>query len=679
MFRWSQIPLIRLIIPFIIGILAQPHLNLSTLWLSLSFIVLGLLSLITSKVTISYRYRSLVGLFYFIVLFIGGVVCSQFYNKSPDSTLEKLGSYYAQVIEHPEEKEKSLLLSLKLIGLNNQFSEEQILAYLEKDALAKQIQVGDFILFKGTSALISKKRNPGTFDYAKYLAKKNIYHQVYLQSGSWRITDSKVGFYPIIWSKRIQRYIRLLFDRYLTNNSAKSILYALVLGDKSELDDDLSNQFAVAGAMHVLAVSGLHVGIIYKVLEAIILLLFSKKSFNQVRVVLLISFLWIYAFITGLSPSVLRAVFMFTFIIVAKARMDRPNFYNTLAASAFIILIVWPNYIYHVGFQLSYSAVLAIVSIYPLLYPYVVTKNKFINSVTSLLIVSIAAQIGTAPFAIYYFHQFPTYFIITNLIAIPAAFLLLSGGLLLIPFHFISTDMAKFFGLIIDWIGQVLSSLISWISKLPNANLNQLWIDQVQLLSLYVFLSILIYTASNFWKKGVYITFLVLIFSLYYTLNLKLEQNRQELIVLYSVNNATVFSFIKGTNAFVYSSRDSIFTTADWNYQIKPSLDSLGIINIHFNSTSFPWVSYLKHGTNDLFQLEDKVVVIRNDTALDHLIKKHKNVFVVENNLELTEIEILPNRHFVTSSVTWWEINNLEGNSQMASIRKLYNKGIIVH
>ena len=98
MFRWSQIPLIRLIIPFIIGILAQPHLNLSTLWLSLSFIVLGLLSLITSKVTISYRFRSLVGLFYFIVLFIGGVVCSQFYNKSPDSTLEKLGSYYAQVI-----------------------------------------------------------------------------------------------------------------------------------------------------------------------------------------------------------------------------------------------------------------------------------------------------------------------------------------------------------------------------------------------------------------------------------------------------------------------------------------------------------------------------------------------------------------------------------------------------
>ena len=179
---------------------------------------------------------------------------------------------------------------------------------------------------------------------------------------------------------------------------------ALVVGDKSELEVELKQGFSIAGAMHVLAVSGLHVGIIYKVLEFLFNLLFRNKKYQRLQAIIILIVLWSYAFITGLSPSVLRAVWMFSFIVIANLKLSHPNVYNTLAASAFFILVMNPNYLFHVGFQLSYIAVLGIVSIYPLLYRLLKSNNRFLNAVWGLTVVSIAAQISTFPIALYYFH-----------------------------------------------------------------------------------------------------------------------------------------------------------------------------------------------------------------------------------------------------------------------------------
>lgn len=679
MFRWNQIPLIRLIIPFIIGILLQPKISIDNSTFLIVFSFLAIISLITIRFKVSYQFRWTLGILYYFTVFIGGLTTSSYYsNPKQINNSNNENCYFAQVVDHPEEKEKTYKLSLRLYSYSEDINVANIIAYATKDSIIEKLSVGDYILFNGKLSEIEGKRNPATFDYANYLANKNIIYQSYLSTGSWKKVSLPLGFTPLIWAKKLQRMTRVLFNTYLSNSAAKAILFALVLGDKTELDSDLNSSFAVAGAMHILAVSGLHVGIIYKVLESLLLLLFSGKSKRFIRAVLLISALWLYAFVTGLSPSVLRAVLMFSFIIAAKARENSPNFYNTLAASAFIILIVEPNYIYHVGFQLSYSAVIAIVSIFPLIYPFFVTKNRIANSVISLAIVSIAAQIGTAPFAIYYFHQFPSYFIITNLIAIPAAFLLLSGGLLLIPFHFISADLAKFIGLLIDWIGETLSNLITWISHLPLASLNKLWIDQTQLVLFYLFIGVLIYTFTNLWRRGVLLSLSLLAIILIQFVVIKSNQEQQELVILYSTRGANVIGLVKGDEAYIYSDNDSILHTKEWSFQVQPSLDSLRLKNVSFKADDFDWVQIDTLAKNKLINSTFKKIYIRNNQFFDEFIALHDEITVVENNSSLPCFNVDERLRFISSANSWKQIKEISEDTSKQSVHKLYLSHAII-
>tara|TARA_R110002049_G_scaffold200971_1_gene371666 strand:- start:5020 stop:6987 length:1968 start_codon:yes stop_codon:yes gene_type:complete len=639
---------------------------------------LGFISLFSVFIKFSYRNRWILGVYYSLVVFFTGLLCASYYNYNQVKTEQNEPYFYAQLLDHPHEKEKTVKLSLQVYTFKESQHDYELIAYAQKDSLLNELEVGDFILFQGRPSSIEGSKNPATFNYASYLARKNIFHQLYLPKGSWKKVTSSNGFIPIIWAKKLQRSIRDVFNQYVTHPSAKAILFALVLGDKTELDDELSADFAVAGAMHVLAVSGLHVGIIYKVLEGLFLFLLAGKSKRYSRAFLLIILLWLYAFVTGLSPSVLRAVLMFSFIIAAKARENSPNFYNTLAASAFIILIIWPNYIYHVGFQLSYSAVIAIVSIYPLLYQFVATQYKVVNWISSLAIVSIAAQVGTAPFAIYYFHQFPTYFIVTNLIAIPAAFALLSGGLLLIPFHFISADLAKFFGLLIDWMGEVLGSLISRISVLPYASIDELWISQPQLILLYICLGFTAYTFSNLWKRGIFYSGLLIIITLISFISSNYLNTNQKVVVLYSIQNNTVLGFIKGEEAYIYSDFDSITNSNDWDYQIKPSLDSMGISSVSLSSSDFDWVSMNVVNGNVIINTDFSQLCIRNNESLDKFLLNQKEVIVVENNLEIPVISMNVKQQYITSSVKWWKINEIEENTSISNLHKLYTNAAVI-
>lgn len=678
MFKWSQVPLIRLIIPFIIGILLYEYVEIKFEVLLITVSILGVFSLLATLFRLRYSSRWILGVYYSFVVFFSGLLCAGYYNYDEVKSEQNESYYYAQLLDHPDEKEKTVKLLLYVYSFNESQPDYKLIAYAQKDSLLNTLEVGDFILFYGKPNAISGSKNPATFNYANYLARKSIYHQLYLPKGSWQKVNHSKGFMPIIWAKKLQRSIRNLFNQYVTHPSAKAILFALVLGDKTELDDELSADFAVAGAMHVLAVSGLHVGIIYKVLEGLLLLLLAGKSKVRFRAILLIVSLWVYAFVTGLSPSVLRAVLMFTFIIAAKARENSPNFYNTLAASAFVILISWPNYIYHVGFQLSYSAVIAIVSIFPLLYRFVATKYKVVNWATSLVIVSIAAQIGTAPFAIYYFHQFPTYFIFTNLIAIPAAFVLLSGGLLLIPLHFVSIDLAKFIGLIIDWLGEVLGTLISWISALPYANIDELWISHLQLILLYISLGFIVYSCSNLWKKGIFYSGIMISITLISFISSKYFLDRQKVVVLYSVQDTIVVGFINGKEAYIYCSTDSTNHTPDWNYQIKPSLDSMGISIIKFSSSEFGWISADTVNENVIIKTYFNQLCIRNNEHLDNFLLNQEKMIVVENNSEISKLPLTVKHRYITSNVKWWQIKDIEEEEENKPLHKLYTKAAVI-
>ncbi len=678
MFSWSNIPLVRLIIPFIVGILLANFVSIDLFHLLLIFISGSLLVLVSTFIKLPFTYRWVFGLFYLSVIFIGGVFCAKFYVTNSFSSVPINQTYFAQITDHPDEKAKTYKLRLQILSLNETSPNRRpIIAYAQKDTAVMKLEVGDYILFKGILNQIDGKRNPATFDYANYLSNKNIFYQVYLPKGSWKMATTNSYFSPLIWAKNLQRSIRNLFTKYVSQPSARSILFALVLGDKTELDSDVSKDFAVAGAMHILAVSGLHVGIIYKVLDWLFVFLLAGKRHRNKRTFLLISSLWLYAFITGLSPSVLRAVWMFSFITYAKSKDNMPSFYNTLAASAFIILIIEPNYIYHVGFQLSYSAVIAIVSIYPLLYERFATKYKVPNSIIGLIIVSIAAQIGTAPFAIYYFHQFPTYFIITNLIAIPAAFLLLSGGLLLIPLHFIATDLAQFVGLLVDWLGVVLVELIGHVSALPNASYNRLWIDQWQLLTAYSFLMVLVYTFSNYWKRGIFIALVLLMASLFQWSLSSWHRSQQQLTILYSVHDANVIGFVKNRAAFIYTDNDSIQNLSSWSYQVQPSLDSLGVEKVSFRAADFYWIDTFNVSGNTVLSSDYLRVLIRRNATADELLNLDTSVIIINNNMNILSSNPSKNEYFFSSTIPSWKIDSYADSTTSSRPFNLYDMATV--
>ena len=177
--------------------------------------------------------------------------------------------------------------------------------------------------------------------------------------------------------------------------------------------------------MHVLAVSGLHVGIIFFILNFLLTPLNRNKRLLKIKLFLLVGALWFYAFLTGLSPSVMRSCTMFSFIVVGENLNKRTNIYNTLAASAFLLMLINPLIIFGAGFQLSYIAVISIVFFQPRLAALVAVKNRILKYVWDLFTVSVAVQIGTAPISIFYFHQFPVYFWLSNFIVIPGAALIL--------------------------------------------------------------------------------------------------------------------------------------------------------------------------------------------------------------------------------------------------------------
>ncbi|NNE54598.1 MAG: ComEC/Rec2 family competence protein, partial [Flavobacteriales bacterium] len=262
------------------------------------------------------------------------------------------------------------------------------------------------------------------------------------------------------------------------------VVAALTLGDKSQLDKDTRNAFAMAGAMHVLAVSGLHVGILFMVIQKLLKPLSRLKNGSWFKTVILIATLWFYATLTGLSPSVLRTSTMFTFIALASHGGRQSNIYNTLAASAFLLLAIDPHLLFNVGFQLSYCAVIGIIWLQPVIYRVWFIKHKVGNWLWQLTSVSLAAQIATFPLGIFYFEQFPNLFLLTNILVIPAATALLICGLGFYASCWIP-EVNQLVAWVVDKIAAGMNGGVCWVESIPFSSTQDLYISLGQMALIY--------------------------------------------------------------------------------------------------------------------------------------------------------------------------------------------------
>lgn len=408
---WKSIPLLQFALPFILGVLFYDSYSFfcNLLFVS-SFVILLFLVFYVTKLT--YKFRWVFGLLLHFFVFQLAIILSHF-SFSENRTdyflnyVNENSIFLIEIIEAPQNKDNSLQLLAQVSAVDQIKTRGKILIYCKKEN-SDSLKKGGILLVNKKPLRFDSPKNPNQFDFGIFLKQKNIDHYLFLEQGNYEIVGhTKSNFFL---NKIYDLRIRLLLSLKNTKLSDDEYGFAsaILLGDRSELSYQMKSAFSATGSMHFLAVSGLHVGIIY-------LFIAFLFPFRQNRILaflslsLILLFLWTYALLCGMSVSVVRAVLMLSFVSIAKYLNKNSTVINTILLSAFILLLINPYSLFDVGFQLSYVAVIGIVLIYPKLYALISPGYTITDWVWKVFCLSLSAQIATAGLSIYYFHQFPNY------------------------------------------------------------------------------------------------------------------------------------------------------------------------------------------------------------------------------------------------------------------------------
>lgn len=440
----QRTPFFRLLVPFACGIVAFKQVELSDFTRVIILLIavsLIFISFLVRQSRHAYSLRWLFGAGVLMFNFILGYFISEReQERTAFAPINKQAVFMASLLESPVEKLASMACKVRVEGYaeHNQFIKiaSPALIYIAKDSASMCLKKGDVLIFRTTFQRPTGAMNPAGFDYAAYFADKGIRATAYIPAQEWKQIRHHTKFSLSDPAEQCRKNLLNLYRTLELPEDQFAVLAALTIGYKDAISSELREEFGHSGAMHILAVSGLHVGLIYFILQTLFSLLFKKSSNKLIPVFFTICALWMYAFITGLPPSVIRATTMFSLVAIAVSIGRKSQIYNTIFVSAFIILLYDPYLLFDTGFQLSYSAVIGIIYFQPKISSLLYVKNKWVKWWWNLTAVSLAAQIATLPLVLYYFHQFPNYFLLTNYIAIPLAsmiiyltivFLLFSG------------------------------------------------------------------------------------------------------------------------------------------------------------------------------------------------------------------------------------------------------------
>ncbi len=327
---------------------------------------------------------------------------------------------------------------------------------------------GEAWQFFGQLAPIKNSGNPGATDFKAILNRNNCWYRFYSDlSYNPRMlkkpVEQKGLGYRHIHAARIRNAVS---DHWSGNGNEISLLKAVCLGDRSDLTNELKEAYSNAGAMHLLAVSGLHMGLIWWVLYHLFAWMVRLSGREIFRSLSIIAILWIFAFVTGFSSSVARSATMFTLFTAGRLMCQRMHAMNGIFVSAFLLILINPSRMLDVGFQLSYAAIMGIVAFYPVLRQLLSIKNRVLRRIWEGTLISFTAQISTAPLVIYYFHQIPVYSLITSLVTIPLLSLLIAFFVISVPFMVAGIWSFLFNGVLIK-LAFLINFSVEWVASIP--------------------------------------------------------------------------------------------------------------------------------------------------------------------------------------------------------------------
>lgn len=588
---YKTAPVIRLLVPFIAGILLQWYCEIA-----LPVIAVTGFSFLTAyalfyllPLALRFKLLPVQGFLLNLVFLSGGLLLT--WNKDVRHAESWYGNFYkdsayliVQINEPPVEKTKSFKADAvveSVIANDTVFSSTgKLLLYFSKDFNDAPLQYGDRILIRKNLQAIKNSGNPGAFNYRQYAAFQQTFHNAFLKRNDWvLLKENKANpFKQFIFTAR-EKILATVRNNLAAGKDELGIAEALLIGYTNDLDKDLVQAYSNTGVVHIIAISGMHLGLIY----VLLVWLFARtpliKKSKLIQAVLILSCLWLFSLLTGGSASVIRSAVMFTFITLGKTVFKRQTaIFSSLAASAFVMLCYNPYYLWDVGFQLSYLAVTGIVIFQKPVYNLFFIKNKWADKIWQLTAVSLAAQILTFPVCIYYFHQFPNLFLITNVIAVPLSTIILFAEIALVALAWIPFA-GETIGKITGWLVWLMNKIILWINDFSFA----VW-DGIPATVLSTLLLYAVVIASCAWllqknKTALRFALLALLCFVIVHAHESWQVKKQQKIIVYNVPKQQAVDFVSGSN-YLFTG-DSILQQRGLlqNFHLKPGRIALQLHN----------------------------------------------------------------------------------------------------
>lgn len=519
---WHSQFYLRILIPFILGILGVRFFSIPLVWpLLLLFLSLSFLLLFQKLSNFKkYKYRTAEGILYFFVFVFLGITVTQFEKQSHTFSQDILDKQYTKILARVSEQampfkngQKYIVDVFALASQSHKLKKSKGRVLVYSSEMSSPVAIGDtIVLWKEFVKPINKATHEFEFDYKTYMANQYVYHQVFIKNKGLRVmplSDNTINIFRL--AIQVRGHVQKRLEQIFEDKEILAISQALLIGYKASLSEEQVGAFSASGTMHVLAVSGLHAGIVFMILNLFFLPFANTLNKNRIKVLVIVPSLFFYAFVTGLSPSVVRAAIMLSLVMVAAALNRKGNIYNTVFATAFFMLLYNPMFLFNVGFQLSFLAVLGIVYFQPKIKKMYQAPNKVVLYIWEIVCVSIAAQLATFPLSLYYFHQFPSYFILSNILVLPAVFLsmvFLFPSILFFNLPFIGS----FFKFISSHILGFISKSVVFVEGIPGSTMSNIYLHPFYIFSLFCiifFLGYCLYSPRAKWILTILVIILV--------------------------------------------------------------------------------------------------------------------------------------------------------------------------
>lgn len=647
--NFTQFPFVRFCIALILGIVLYNYFTLANI---IGVVVAWLCFSLAYAIIFIFRQRFknqlLVGCIGLLFLCTSGYLLAFLNNEKsyPQYYSHQLQgvSHYEVIVDNlVEEKENSwkVVAEVRALVKSNEIlpAKGKILLYLDNHTVDKP-NFGDVLLIKGKPQEITSPKNPEEFNYQQYMSWQNIDFQQYCRASMIEKLGNENPDYLKSLAIKSNIVADSIFTTFVEGKQEYGVANAMILGQRDDIDSNLMQAYSAAGAIHVLSVSGLHVGVICGVL--MVLLGFLRKWGKNGKILWLLTvllILWFYAFLTGLSSPVLRSTLMFSVILIAKTFQRKDDSYNTVAFSAFCLLLINPNFVYNVGFQLSYLAVFGMIYFQPKLNPLlIIDKSKswfhwLADHTWKVTTVAIAAQIATFPITIYYFHQFPNYFIFANPIVILLSSVVLMAGLgfiilAKILLFFQAESIISFFGQCLKYSILALNKTVLWFETLPFAITKFLWLSTFQMYILYLlmFAIIALWQTKAFrwvWISGG-LTFTLIVGNIFQYF----VQRNQDTLTLFSVPKHSVFNITEGKKAYLIADDSFLKSRKDIGFRMNNFWAKCGIIDT------------LKRDLNQNQVLKSFGVISQSKDSVSIIAWKNKTFLWLGKNLKRKEFNV---------------------------------------